>query len=66
MYSILGCVIGGMLGLFMAGIDLNITGTETPTARLVLQEMKAQMCQYAKNFALIGAMFAGTECLMKE
>ena len=61
-----GCVIGGAFGLFTAGIDPNITGTETPTVRLVLKEMKARTVSYAKNFALIGAMFAGTECVIES
>ena len=63
---VIGCVIGGAFGLFTAGIDPNITGTETPTVRLVLQEMKVRTVSYAKNFALIGAMFAGTECMIES
>merc|ERR1712170_55711 len=59
-----GCVIGGAFGLFTAGIDPNITGTETPTVKLVWKEMKMRTVSYAKNFAMIGAMFAGTECVI--
>ncbi len=59
-------MIGGAFGLFTAGIDPNITGTETPTVRLVLQEMKYRTVSYAKNFAMVGAMFAGTECLIES
>lgn len=66
----LSCLVGAGLGvafgLFTAGIDPNITGTETPTTRLVLQEMKARSISYGKNFALVGAMFAGTECLVES
>ena len=61
-----GFAIGGAFGLFTAGIDPNITGTETPTVRLVWKEMKLRTVSYAKNFALIGAMFAGTECLIES
>jgi len=68
--SSMSCVIGGAMGaafgLFTAGIDPNITGNETPTARLVLQEMKMRTISYGKNFALIGALFAGTECLIES
>jgi len=66
----MSCVIGGAMGaafgLFTAGIDPNITGTETPTARLVLKEMKARTISYGKNFAVIGALFAGTECIIES
>jgi len=66
----LSCVAGagfGMVfGLFTAAVDPNITGTETPTTRLVLQEMKSRMVSYSKNFAMIGAMFACTECLIES
>ena len=58
--------MGGAFGLFTAGIDPNITGTETPTTKLVLKEMKLRTVSYAKNFALIGAMFAGTECCIES
>merc|ERR1711976_434369 len=66
----MSCVIGGLLGaafgLFTAGIDPNITGTETPTVRLVLKEMKFRTISYGKNFAMVGAMFAGTECMIES
>ncbi len=61
-----GFALGGAFGLFTAGIDPNITGTETPTVKLVWKEMKARTISYSKNFALIGAMFAGTECLIES
>lgn len=68
--SIMSCVIGGAMGavfgLFTAGIDPNITGTETPTVQLVAKEMKVRTVSYAKNFAVLGAMFAGTECLIES
>ncbi|CAD5125222.1 DgyrCDS13461 [Dimorphilus gyrociliatus] len=66
----LSCVVGGGLGaafgIFTAGIDPNITGTQTPTVKLVWKEMKFRTVSYAKNFALIGAMFAGTECVIES
>ena len=61
-----GFALGGAFGLFTAGIDPNITGTETPTVRLVLKEMKARVISYSKNFGIVGAMFAGTECLIES
>ena len=61
-----GGAMGALFGLFTAGIDPNITGSETPTTRLVLQEMKSRTVSYAKNFAVLGFMFAGTECLIES
>lgn len=65
----LSCVAGAgfgiVFGLFTAAVDPNITGTETPTTKLVLQEMKSRMASYSKNFAMIGAMFACTECVIE-
>jgi len=58
--------MGAVFGLFTAGIDPNITGTETPTVQLVAKEMKVRTVSYAKNFAVLGAMFAGTECLIES
>ena len=60
--------MGAVFGLFTAGIDPMSTvvpGQETPTTRAVLKEMKARSLSYGKNFAIVGAMFAGTECLME-
>jgi len=58
--------MGAAFGLFTAGIDPNITGNETPTVKLVMKEMKFRTISYAKNFAVLGAMFAGTECLIES
>jgi len=66
----LSCVAGAgfglVFGLFTAAVDPNITGTEIQTTRLVLKEMKARMASYSKNFAVIGAMFACTECIIES
>jgi import inner membrane translocase subunit TIM22 len=53
--------------LFTAGIDpMSTMTTETPTTRMVLKEMKARTLSYGKNFALVGALFAGTECCLES
>ena len=66
MSCVMGFALGGAFGLFTAGIDPNITGTETPTVKLVWKEMKVRTASYAKNFAVVGAMFAGTECIIES
>ncbi|XP_041348968.1 mitochondrial import inner membrane translocase subunit Tim22-like [Gigantopelta aegis] len=64
---VLGFAIGGVFGLFTAGIDpMSTITTETPTTRIVLKEMKARAMSYGKNFAIVGCMFAGTECLLES
>ncbi|XP_074643267.1 mitochondrial import inner membrane translocase subunit Tim22-like [Tubulanus polymorphus] len=68
--TVMSCVLGGALGaafgLFTAGVDPNITTEKTPTARAVLKEMGERSKSYAKNFAIVGAMFAGTECVVES
>ncbi|KAK7506040.1 hypothetical protein BaRGS_00002762 [Batillaria attramentaria] len=67
MSCVLGFALGGVFGLFTAGVDpMSTMTTETPTTRMVLQEMKNRSLSYGKNFALVGFMFAGTECLLES
>ena len=56
--------LGGAFGLFLSGLDSPIT-SEKMTTRQTLREMGQKSKSYAKNFALIGFMFAGTECLLE-
>ena len=56
--------VGGAFGLFLSGLDSPIT-SEKMTTRQTLREMGQKSKSYAKNFALIGFMFAGTECLLE-
>ncbi|XP_046572768.1 mitochondrial import inner membrane translocase subunit Tim22-like [Haliotis rubra] len=69
--SVASCVIGfgvgAAFGLFTAGVDpMSTISTETPTTRMVLKEMKLRSISYGKNFAVVGCMFAGTECLLES
>ena len=59
-----GGALGGAFGLFLSGLDSPITN-EKMTARQTLRDMGQKSKSYAKNFALIGLMFAGTECLFE-
>ncbi|KAL5017446.1 hypothetical protein ScPMuIL_007035 [Solemya velum] len=64
---VIGFGIGGAFGLFTAGIDpMSTMSTETPTTKMVLREMKLRTISYGKNFAMIGCLFAGTECLLES
>ncbi|RXN35771.1 mitochondrial import inner membrane translocase subunit Tim22-like protein [Labeo rohita] len=66
-----GFVLGGAFGVFTAGIDSNVgidpkDPLRTPTAREVLRDMGQRGMSYAKNFAIVGAMFSCTECLIES
>ncbi|XP_055513445.1 LOW QUALITY PROTEIN: mitochondrial import inner membrane translocase subunit Tim22 [Leucoraja erinacea] len=66
-----GLVLGGAFGIFTAGIDTNVgfdpkDPLKTPTAREVLKDMGQRGMSYAKNFAIVGAMFSCTECIIES
>ncbi|XP_039612980.1 mitochondrial import inner membrane translocase subunit Tim22 [Polypterus senegalus] len=66
-----GFVLGGAFGIFTAGIDTNVgfdpkDPLRTPTAKEVLRDMGQRGMSYAKNFAIVGAMFSCTECLIES
>lgn len=69
--SFTGFVLGGAFGVFTAGIDTNVgfdpkDPLRTPTAREVLKDMGQRGMSYAKNFAIVGAMFSCTECIIES
>lgn len=41
------------------------TVQQAQTAREILREMKSSMLSYAKNFAMLGAVFSGVECCIE-
>lgn len=59
--------MGGVFGLFTASIDplSTVTGTDTVTTKAVVKEMYARAVSHGKNFAVIGGLFAGTECALE-
>jgi import inner membrane translocase subunit TIM22 len=68
---LLGFVLGGAFGVFTAAIDTNVgfdpkDPYRTPTAKEVLKDMGQRGMSYAKNFAIVGAMFSCTECLVES
>ncbi|XP_041972493.1 mitochondrial import inner membrane translocase subunit Tim22 [Aricia agestis] len=71
--SVTSCIIGYGLGLavglFTSSLMPNVTDTTAPqtqTAREILREMKGSMLSYAKNFAILGAVFSGIECCIES
>lgn len=60
--------MGAAIGLFSASMGpASVTDTAEPqTARQVFKEMKTTTLGYAKNFALIGAVFSGVECAIES
>ncbi|XP_018572385.1 mitochondrial import inner membrane translocase subunit Tim22 [Anoplophora glabripennis] len=67
--SLMSCVVGyglgAAIGLFSSSMGpASISDTEQ-TARQVFKEMKTTTLGYAKNFALIGALFSGVECAIE-
>lgn len=63
-----GFGLGAALGLFSSSLNPTvIPGQElkTQTAREILREMKGSMFSYAKNFAMVGAMFSAIECTIE-
>ncbi|XP_067132247.1 mitochondrial import inner membrane translocase subunit Tim22 [Centruroides vittatus] len=65
---VLGFGLGGAIGLFSASVDPNLAGVsqEKQTVRQVLRDMRMKTVSYGKNFAIIGAVFAATECIIES
>ncbi len=63
---VMGFGLGGAIGLFSASVGPEAMTTETQTVRQVLKDMKIKTLSYAKNFAILGAMFAATECTIES
>ncbi|XP_065054928.1 mitochondrial import inner membrane translocase subunit Tim22-like [Rhopilema esculentum] len=71
MACVLGYGLGAGFGLFTAGLDSSmpsymVQDTQNQTARSVFREMKSRASSYGKNFAVVGAMFSATECLLES
>jgi import inner membrane translocase subunit TIM22 len=66
--AVMGGVLGAALGLFSAsvGTDATLTAPENQTVKTVLKDMKGKMVSHAKSFAVLGAMFAATECTLES
>lgn len=66
MSGVIGYGLGAAIGLFSSSIGpSSVTDVEQQTARQVFREMKTTTLSYAKNFALIGALFSAVECTIE-
>jgi import inner membrane translocase subunit TIM22 len=59
--GVLGFALGGALGLFSASVgpEATMMDPQQQTVKQVLREMKGKSLSYAKNFGMLGLMFAG-------
>ncbi|KAJ8043146.1 Mitochondrial import inner membrane translocase subunit Tim22 [Holothuria leucospilota] len=65
--GVLGFGLGALIGLFAASVDpVDPDQAAKQRARDVLKDMGKRSFFHAKNFAVIGAMFAGTECVIES
>ncbi|RWS15487.1 mitochondrial import inner membrane translocase subunit Tim22-like protein [Dinothrombium tinctorium] len=66
--GVMGYGLGAAIGLFSASVgpDLSVTEPGKQTVRQVLKEMGVKMVTHAKNFAILGATFAATECTIES
>lgn len=65
---IIGYGLGAAVGLFTSSLMPNVsdpTAQQNQSAREILREMKTSMMSYAKNFAMLGAVFSGVECCIE-
>ncbi len=67
---IIGYGLGAAIGLFSSSVNPNIAVPGVPekeqTAREIFREMRKTTHGYAKNFSVIGLMFAGVECTIES
>lgn len=63
---VMGFGLGAAIGLFSASVGPDVTSQETQTVRQVFKDMKIKTMSYAKNFAILGAMFAAIECTIES
>ncbi|KAJ3082070.1 Mitochondrial import inner membrane translocase subunit tim22 [Rhizoclosmatium hyalinum] len=66
-----GFALGGLFGMFMSSMDTTTNMDEftkkstKEQIRLTLKDMGQRSYSSAKNFAVVGAVFSGTECVIE-
>lgn len=70
---VVGYGLGCVLGLFSASVNPSIAADpmsphmeRTQTAREIFHDMRKTTHSYGKNFATIGLVFAGIECMIES
>jgi hypothetical protein len=64
--SFVGFALGGAIGLFTSSVNPQIKPPgQQETVKEIIREMKTSSLGYAKNFALLGAVFSGIECIVE-
>ncbi|KAK9760690.1 Mitochondrial import inner membrane translocase subunit tim22 [Basidiobolus ranarum] len=65
----IGFALGGVFGIFMSSMDFTPPeAIEQPTRvqlRNMVREMGKKSYSTAKNFAVVGAIYSGTECIIE-
>ncbi|OQR74399.1 mitochondrial import inner membrane translocase subunit Tim22-like [Tropilaelaps mercedesae] len=61
-----GGAFGAAMGLFAASFNPNVGDPAKQTAREIFREMRTTTVAYAKNFAIVGMVFAGVECAIEN
>ncbi|XP_022646789.1 mitochondrial import inner membrane translocase subunit Tim22-like isoform X2 [Varroa jacobsoni] len=61
-----GGAFGAAMGLFAASFNPNVGDPSKQTAREIFRDMKTTTVGYAKNFAIVGLIFAGVECAIES
>lgn len=65
MSCVIGYGLGAAIGLFSSSVGPTPMNAEQQTVREVFREMKTTTLSYAKNFAVIGALFSAVECAIE-
>ena len=64
-----GYGLGLVIGLFSSSVNPNIAvgpDVKQQTVREIFHEMKSTSHSYGKNFAIVGLIFAATECAVES
>ncbi|KAJ1654414.1 Mitochondrial import inner membrane translocase subunit tim22 [Dispira simplex] len=70
MSAVMGFGLGGVFGLVMGSLDfaapVDTTQTTRQQVKATLKDMGSRTWGTAKNFAVVAAIYSGTECLIEQ
>ncbi|KAL7751179.1 Mitochondrial import inner membrane translocase subunit tim22 [Sorochytrium milnesiophthora] len=69
--SVVGFGMGGLLGMFLSGVDFSSTSDLTgkpfrEIIRITYRDMATRAWSSAKGFAVVAAMYSGSECAIES